>query len=279
MKYRNLVAACALALAGCASAPDDAENIDKQEQPIVGGRAAPVERYPWFVQLYNSSNTLWCGGSLIAPNWAVTAAHCGTPAYVRVGATRAAARVERLRVIRHPSYNSSTLENDIQLIELRTSVAATPIPLNVDRGWPRAVELATATAADSNVTAAGFGLTREGGSGSNTLLEVDVPVITDASCDAAYTRQTFATNICAGLAAGGRDACQGDSGGPLINRGMGRDILVGITSWGVGCARANQPGVYTQVSEYVDWIRNQGVPVTTQSPTALIMATLSTLRP
>jgi len=60
-----------------------------------------------------------------------------------------------------------------------------------------------------------------------------------------------ASQMCAGFLQGGIDACQGDSGGPLICDGH----LAGIISWGVGCADPGYPGVYTNVSHFLKWIR------------------------
>ncbi|KAK2725369.1 hypothetical protein QYM36_000016, partial [Artemia franciscana] len=93
-----------------------------------------------------------------------------------------------------------------------------------------------------------------GGSLSDVLLAVNVPVISDADCRGAYGETDVADSmICAGdLANGGIDSCQGDSGGPLY---MGSTII-GIVSWGYGCAYAGYPGVYTQVSYYVSFIKS-----------------------
>ena len=92
---------------------------------------------------------------------------------------------------------------------------------------------------------------------SRTLREVVVPLMPTNDCKR-WLRSNFhgPTMLCAGYAAGGKDACTGDSGGPLqcLSRD-GRWKLTGITSWGIGCARAERPGVYTRVSSVVKWIR------------------------
>jgi hypothetical protein len=101
---------------------------------------------------------------------------------------------------------------------------------------------------------AGFGTTSEGGNVSNVLLEATVPLIADDVCSslldpsAPFVPETM---ICAGVLAGGVDTCQGDSGGPLVVADeAGRDLQIGITSWGLGCARPNLPGVYTRIARY-----------------------------
>jgi trypsin len=91
-----------------------------------------------------------------------------------------------------------------------------------------------------------------GGSSSDVLLKVDVPIVSKSECDSNYSGfgGIPPNQICAGLEEGGVDSCQGDSGGPLYKDGE----IFGIVSWGVGCAFAGYPGVYTEVSAYSDWI-------------------------
>ena len=97
----------------------------------------------------------------------------------------------------------------------------------------------------------GWGTTSEGGSTPSTLRKVTVPVISDDKCRDAYGRNDiFDSNLCAGFDAGGKDSCQGDSGGPLYCSGY----QAGVVSWGYGCARPNYPGVYTEVSYFINWI-------------------------
>jgi secreted trypsin-like serine protease len=71
--------------------------------------------------------------------------------------------------------------------------------------------------------------------------------------------------ICAGTASGERDACNGDSGGPLFSKGADGSLMqIGVVSWGEGpadanmaCGHANAYGVYTRVSNYLDWIKGK----------------------
>lgn len=107
-----------------------------------------------------------------------------------------------------------------------------------------------------NATVSGWGVMAEGeASISNVMNAVEVPIISYEECKQAYGQRVNRDHVCAGLKQGGKDSCQGDSGGPLVRWiGLKRE-LVGIVSFGYGCAQAGQPGVYTKVSHYVDWIK------------------------
>ncbi|XP_077564662.1 trypsin-1-like [Haemaphysalis longicornis] len=124
-----------------------------------------------------------------------------------------------------------------------------------------------------NVVVSGWGTTREGGSLSTELLAVSVPVTNDVYCAIQYvqigtltTAYDKKTMFCAGEPFGGKDSCQGDSGGPAIQYQNGTAILVGIVSFGQGCARLTHAGVYTRVSNYVDWIEQQSMEYRVESP-------------
>ena len=103
------------------------------------------------------------------------------------------------------------------------------------------------------MTVTGFGTTREGGSSSDKLMEVEVPVVSNAQCSNSYPGYITFNHICAGKE--GKDSCQGDSGGPLFWSSNSKFYLTGIVSFGQGCARPNYPGVYTRVTSYLNWIK------------------------
>ena len=111
------------------------------------------------------------------------------------------------------------------------------------------------------VWTSGWGTLSSGSSAlPNILQKVDVPLVNTADCNsaAAYGGDITDRMVCAGLQAGGKDSCQGDSGGPLFaSEADGSFKLVGVVSWGEGCARPNKYGVYSKVNIMVDWIASQ----------------------
>jgi len=228
---------------------------------IVGGTGATTSQYPWVVSIQNDligggTDGHICGGTLVAPTKVVTAAHCVVGiqpllTHVVAGRTdlRTTAGVEAnvLTIVRHPLYNEALNSYDVAVITLDKAINYQTLP------W--------ATAADSGIYGTGtmakilgWGLTKDGGDASPTLLQADVPTTSDAYCTGAYgTSYDKTTMVCAGYPQGGVDTCQGDSGGPFVINGK----LAGITSWGEGCAQPGKPGVYTRVSAVADFIAAQ----------------------
>jgi V8-like Glu-specific endopeptidase len=228
------------------------------ELRIVGGTETSVRELPFQVGLHFGGATPnqmpSCGGSLIAPNWVVTAAHCAGANFVSVGAHNQQDNSDPCkeiigvkRQIMHPDYNSNTLMNDIMLLELDSRTDYTPI--GIYSTTKNNLELQ-----GTDLWISGWGTTSEGGSQSATLQKASVPVYPDSECYRGDSTSQSITTICAGFNTGGIDSCQGDSGGPLFGQVDGIYKLVGITSWGIGCAQAGNPGVYTRVSQYQDWI-------------------------
>lgn len=224
---------------------------------IVGGSAITINSAPYQIaMLYGGSQS--CGGSIIASNRIVTAAHCTSGTSASVWSVRAGSSfhnsggtvVSVSSFTQHASYSSSTLNNDICILRLSSSLSLGSTIATVTLPAQGAT---VADGASSYVT--GWGLLSEGGSRPTQLYAVTIPIVNQAQCVSAYSGfNTVTTNmICAGrLGVGGQDACQGDSGGPLTVGG----VLHGITSWGRGCAQANYPGVWTRVANYRTWITN-----------------------
>uniref|UniRef100_A0A9J8BJZ8 trypsin n=1 Tax=Cyprinus carpio carpio TaxID=630221 RepID=A0A9J8BJZ8_CYPCA len=149
-------------------------------------------------------------------------------------------------VIRHPSYNSNTLDNDVMLIKLASTAT-----LN---SYVQTVSLPSSCAsAGTNCLISGWGnMSASGSNYPSRLMCLWAPILSDTTCRNAYPGQISSNMFCAGFMEGGKDSCQGDSGGPVVCNNQ----LQGIVSWGYGCAQKNKPGVYAKVCNFTTWIRN-----------------------
>ena len=231
------------------------DRLSKLEPRIVGGQFTQPGDFPWLVSLgFQQGDQIrsFCGGSLIAPEWVLTAAHC----QLRVGekvilgrrdlTTDEGTVIDVAEVFNHPDYDDQTNDADIALLRLAEPATQEPIPLPMS-GPTLAADL----------TVAGWGLLEEGGSPATISMEVTVPIIPNTICQVNYdgTGVRITENmLCAGRT--GQDSCQGDSGGPgmVTDPKLGQDVVAGVVSFGIGCARPGFPGVYTRVSEFLPWI-------------------------
>ena len=230
---------------------------------IVGGEAIALEEAPYQVVLAFRGRP-FCGGTLIGPRHVLTAAHCvvddgrpmsaGRLGVARTGHLSDAAFRSVAEVHVHPGYSSGAGNpNDIAVLILDDALTRSAHAV-ARLATPRLDQLFARPGNCARTT--GFGSMRFQGSMSRTLRAAAVPVLSVEECRDAYGSKITKTQICAGYPWGGRDSCQGDSGGPLIVReGPFAYLLVGVVSWGRGCAELNAPGVYTRVAAHIDWIR------------------------
>jgi len=230
-------------------------------QRIVGGvDLLHPRQYPWLVSLQDATGFPFCGGTLISPTIVLTAAHCTqtAPYRVQVGVHKMSERAadgscvltRRVRRrLNHPQYNAVTLANDISLVFFDDPVGYDFMPA-LDRPGGFATQPGTA------VAVSGWGAISQGGPAADAPQQVTVPIYDQAACNAAYSGDIADTMVCAGVPDGGVDSCQGDSGGPLFHSdsSSGPFTLVGVVSWGEGCALPGKPGVYTRVSAFKEWI-------------------------
>ena len=268
---RVLAVSVAAAALACASAAPSAA--------VVGGGPASPGEYPAVAEI--TFGPFLCTGTLVTPNWVLSAGHCGsvtgaavaTPASwppqlinVRIGGVTQTDGEKRTvsRVVLHPNY-LLTSGYDISMLQL--SQSSTMAPTQVAGAGERGI-----WSAGTLETIVGWGATEEGGGTPDNLQEAQVPITTDAYCAGAYSDFDPQTMVCAGFPQGGVDTCQGDSGGPMFGRtSTGVLRVVGTTSFGEGCARAGKPGVYARVADETlrPWIaQNTGSGVSTASSTS-----------
>ena len=263
---------------------------------IVGGEVTSERDWPWQIALYMRSGDgrefFTCGGSLVAPNWVLSAAHCFTAETSKnaadwtvatdiakltfLGLPKGATTRDIKRIVVNERYDNKTHENDVSLLELSAPLPESTIApqmtadraLEADReatvtGWGLTRWIVPQKDKQGKVTGFIDGLTKQpidpAQAQSPDLHKVAIPLVDVAQCAAAYGQQGTAIdarNLCAGLPEGGRDSCQGDSGGPLMAQtASGEWRQIGVVSFGIGCALKGIPGVYTRVSAFSDWIR------------------------
>lgn len=261
-----------LAPQAAAQAPRAAAHDQDPDRAVIGGIPVRAGSHPWVVALssrdrFGSARSgQFCGGAVVGPRTAVTAAHCLSrevlgvePGDVRdlriitgrgdlTGATGKEVPVASVRI--NPGYDSGTNRGDVAVLRLGASLPQGSV-------IPMAAKGDAVYKAGTSAQVFGWGDTTGSGSYATTLRAARVNMTEDSACARAYPGKpggTFdaATMVCAGIESGGHDACQGDSGGPLIAGGK----LVGLVSWGVGCGERGRPGVYTRVSAVASVVRS-----------------------
>ncbi|XP_077983331.1 transmembrane protease serine 3-like [Glandiceps talaboti] len=277
--------------------------VNPAQPRIVGGEDALPGEWPWQAQLYFiPDEELHCGGTLIGPRHILTASHCFnvlTRGFVtknwkvRLGKYRRDGKSGKrdkslelniARIIPYANYSYFiSRDNDIAIVELEKDV----IPTNSINYACLNTKKEAVFDGHSYCFTTGWGFWKLPNSADTALYEEDeliemytpkvlqeamVPLIPHDICNApsSYGGALTSNMMCAGYLGGGIDSCQGDSGGPLVclhqnsDDGLGHWYLVGVVSGGEGCADANHPGVYTNVDNYLEWIRNEGGMLVTQ---------------
>ncbi|CAH1965131.1 unnamed protein product [Acanthoscelides obtectus] len=220
--------------------------------------------------LHGSRRTeFWCGGSLITASHVLTAAHCTRDSRQRPFAARQFSvrlgdvdlkrddepsspvtfKVAEIRA--HKDFSRIGFYNDIAILKLEKPARKSKYIIPLCLPPPR---LRREKFAGRKTTVVGWGTTYYGGKESTVQRQAVLPIWRNEDCNEAYFQPITANFICAGYSEGGTDACQGDSGGPLMVHWDTRWIQIGVVSFGNKCGEPGYPGVYTRVTEYLNWI-------------------------
>ncbi|EDX16382.1 GD24635 [Drosophila simulans] len=229
-----------------------------EDGKIVNGTTAGPGEFPFVVSCDARRAAVTPAALRCLTRTGLTAAHCvrgSSPEQIdlQYGSqmlARNSSQVARVAAIFvHPRYEpEDKYVNDIALLQLAQSVALSKFVQPVRLPVPRQV-----TPGNASAVLAGWGLNATGGVVQQHLQKVKLQVFSDTECSERHQTQLHDSQICAGLPEGGKGQCSGDSGGPLLLTDS--DTQVGIVSWSIKpCARPPFPGVFTEVSAYVDWI-------------------------
>ncbi|XP_066252131.1 clotting factor G beta subunit-like [Euwallacea similis] len=249
-------------------------NLLKENERIVAGYDVGYYKYPWFAALMENK-MVQCGGALIAPKLVVTAAHCYKE-YLNVP-NNTKVKLENIYTVRMGMYNICTIENTtkeykvdkVQVHELYWSrkpyydICLLTLVNSTDAYEPLCLPKGVVNHRPRDGTVPGMGALKYQGQVPCTLHEARLLIYSDSTCikmlnDSGNNGSQLEHALCAGYLSGGIDTCQGDSGGPLqVLDENGRYSLLGIVSFGFHCALPKYLGVYTDVSHYINWIKEK----------------------
>jgi secreted trypsin-like serine protease len=293
-RTRVLVAGLLTALAVCWQLSAGA--LADDNEMIVNGKEAPEGKYPYQVRLYSSTEDQYgfCGGSIIAPQWVLTASHCVTKGDLNAGPTTQTdpedivvgygsndrtqtKRIQAEKIFARPEFLEKGLsgKHDVALIKLAEPIPDAPVVALADPATDQSM-----AGAGAKVTVTGWGalwspfdkdvaaLMPDLGQGKEMsdkinfplkLREVEIEAMDNDTCNAAFAGDKLSvapTEICAMYQGTTKASCQGDSGGPLVVSTPSGFTQVGVVSWGTICGNTVTPSVFARVSSFTDWIND-----------------------
>ena len=263
---------------------------------IVNGKEAPDGKYPYQVRLYSSTEDQYgfCGGSIIAPQWVLTASHCVTEGDLNTGPTTQkdpedivvgygsndrtqTKRIEAAKIFATPEFLDKGLngKHDVALIKLAEPIPDAPVITLADPATDKSI-----ASAGAKLTVTGWGalwspydkdvaaLMPDLGEGKDMsdkinfpvkLREVEIEAMDNGTCNTVFAGDKLSvadTEICAMYQGTTKASCQGDSGGPLVVATPSGFTQVGVVSWGTICGNTVTPSVFSRVSSFNDWIND-----------------------
>ncbi|XP_071133302.1 serine protease hepsin-like [Mytilus edulis] len=242
------------------------DKLHLSQHRIVGGQEAQPGTIPWIVMLTELGDHV-CGGSIIGDRLILTAAHCFEDRVsLSVGRWKVIAGKHNVdktdphqrefsvqKIIMHSAYDSQTVANDLAILVLQDRI------IYDDYIKPACLPDGQNYYIGQLCITAGWGDTQATGN-FDVLNQVELAIISDSLC---VRRDWYGsdfipqTTFCAGYSQGGKDSCGGDSGGPFTCKVGRKWIQMGVTSWGILCGAPKWPGIYTDITRYMNWIRDQ----------------------
>ncbi|XP_075194753.1 vitamin K-dependent protein C [Anomaloglossus baeobatrachus] len=232
---------------------------------LTGAKKGRKGDSPWQALLLYEKK-FHCGGVLIHTSWVLTAAHCFKQPgkyFIRLGEydRRTLEDTEQqmfvTKIITHSKYKAETADNDIALLRLSQPAVYTKYVLPICLPSYGLAE-AKLTLEGTETIVTGWGNQDESHRNrSNILSYIQIPIVPNENCSTVMQSHVTTNMLCAGRLGDNQDACGGDSGGPMVTHFGDTWFLVGLVSWGEGCGRLDNFGIYTKVNHYLPWIQQQ----------------------